>query len=144
MVIAGQYGIPAILGGWSMAGSSTAVLACWLGNLRKLLLHCADQLMCSSGSQGLSVPKLARSLALDSKRYDKRLQLISKQLGVTESEVQAGKNVMRQWVAPPALLQQHQASMPPPRPPGGWLSLVQSVAQVRRYLVTPGEPILVV
>ena len=67
-----------------------------------------------AGSAGLAVPVMNRMLGLDAKKNARRLDSIGKLLGVIETEVQEGKNVMRHWVATPAmLLQHHQASSPP-------------------------------
>ena len=90
-----------------------------------------DSLTSSAGSQGLSVPKLTRLLGLDNKKYAKRLDIIGKRMGVVETEEQAGKTIMRHWTAPPTMLQQHRAAMPPPKPTEGWIGLVQSTIEVR-------------
>ena len=76
------------------------------------------------------MPKLNRMMGLEPKRYAKRLEVIAKRLGVIETDQQAGKNVIRHWTVPSALLEQWQASNAPLAPLGGWLSLVQSAIEV--------------
>ncbi|BDA44462.1 hypothetical protein COCOBI_05-6470 [Coccomyxa sp. Obi] len=88
-------------------------------------------LVLEAGTAGVPKHILAARLGTTNKKVHKMMALISKRVGIHETDEQQGRMILKVWRAPDELLAQHRSTYNPPVPQGGWQAAVSAAAAAR-------------